>query len=433
MSKIALTPSATGTGVFTISSPATNTNRTLTLPDEAGTVLTSASSLASANLTGTVTVSGSNVGIGTSSPRVKLDLRSDAVIAAPTPLANAVTSGVFAIGDSVGSVVGLQLNGSSYDTYIQSRNMGAGSAAYNLLLQPLGGNVGIGTSSPSTQGLHILSSAGVGAISQPYAGLNIENSTGDPMMIMSGTSGGIIASMNNSQAATPLRIYTGQTERMRIDASGNVGIGTTPVASNVRVTTKSDNGGATFATTNTSGTAGYNAMSFYNNGSSYSYCGAISVSGTATSYTTASDYRLKTDAQPMTGASARVQALKPVNFEWISSGDRVDGFLAHEAQEVVPECVTGTKDAMRDEEYEVTAAVYEDIIIAAVLDEEGNELAAERTEQRLVTEAVMGTRSVPDYQGIDQSKLVPLLTAALQEALNKIEAMETRLAALEAV
>jgi hypothetical protein len=71
---------------------------------------------------------------------------------------------------------------------------------------------------------------------------------------------------------------------------------------------------------------------------------------------------------------------------------------------------------MRDEEYEVTAA--------ATYDEDGNELTA-------VTEAVMGTRSVPDYQGIDQSKLVPLLTAALQEALNKIDAMEIRLAALE--
>ena len=78
---------------------------------------------------------------------------------------------------------------------------------------------------------------------------------------------------------------------------------------------------------------------------------------------------------------------------------RVDGFLAHEAQAVVPECVTGTKDAMRDEEYEVTAAVYEDIIIAAVLDEEGNELEAERTEQRLVTEAVMGTRQCPRLSG----------------------------------
>jgi hypothetical protein len=73
----------------------------------------------------------------------------------------------------------------------------------------------------------------------------------------------------------------------------------------------------------------------------------------------------------MTGASDRVLALKPVNFEWISSGDRVDGFLAHEAQEIVPEAVTGTKDAMRDEEYEVTAAVE-----ATSYDEDGNELTA---------------------------------------------------------
>jgi hypothetical protein len=169
-------------------------------------------------------------------------------------------------------------------------------------------------------------------------------------------------------------------------------------------------------------------VAFYRDGTSV---GTISVTASATSYNTSSDYRLKTDAQPMTGASARVLALKPVNFAWIVDGSRVDGFLAHEAQAVVPECVTGTKDAMRDEEYEVTAAVYEDIIIAAVLDEEGNELEAERTEQRLVTEAVMGTRSVPDMQGIDQSKLVPLLTAALQEALTKIADMEIRLSALE--
>jgi hypothetical protein len=140
--------------------------------------------------------------------------------------------------------------------------------------------------------------------------------------------------------------------------------------------------------------------------------GSISVTGASTAYNTSSDYRLKTDAQPMTGASARVQALNPVNFEWIADGTRVDGFLAHEAQEVVPEAVHGTKDAMRDEEYEVTPAI---------LDHDGN----------VFTEAVMGTRSVPDYQGIDQSKLVPLLTAALQEALTKIDDMETRLAALE--
>jgi hypothetical protein len=231
---------------------------------------------------------------------------------------------------------------------------------------------------------------------------------------------------------------------MRIDSSGNVLVGTTDsVPYNNSAGSTADNGialGATgiissakyndnCAAFNRTGTDG-GIISFRKSGGN---CGSISVTASSTAYNTSSDYRLKTDAQPMTGASARVLALKPVNFEWITDGSRVDGFLAHEAQAIVPECVTGTKDAMRDEQYEVTAAVYEDIIIAAVLDEEGNELEAERTEQRLVTEAVMGTRSVPDMQGIDQSKLVPLLTAALQEALNKIEAMETRLAALEAV
>ena len=127
--------------------------------------------------------------------------------------------------------------------------------------------------------------------------------------------------------------------------------------------------------------------------------GTISVSTSATSYNTSSDYRLKTDVQPMTGATDRVKLLKPCNFEWISDGTRVDGFLAHEAQEVVPEAVLGTKDAMMDEEYEVTAAT----------DTEA---------------AVMGTRSVPDMQGIDQSKLVPLLTATIQELIARIEALE---------
>ena len=75
------------------------------------------------------------------------------------------------------------------------------------------------------------------------------------------------------------------------------------------------------------------------------------------------------------------------------------------------EAVTKTKDAMMTEEYEVTPAVIDD--------------------GKVVTEAVMGTREVPDYQGIDQSKLVPLLTAALQEAITKIEDLETRIQVLE--
>ena len=132
--------------------------------------------------------------------------------------------------------------------------------------------------------------------------------------------------------------------------------------------------------------------------------GSISTSTSSTSYNVNSDYRLKENVTPMSGATAQTKLLKPCNFDWIIGGN-VNGFLAHELAEVVPEAVTGTKDAMKDEEYEVTPAV---------VDDEGNETTA----------AVMGTRSVPDMQGIDQSKLVPLLTATIQELISRIEALE---------
>jgi hypothetical protein len=115
--------------------------------------------------------------------------------------------------------------------------------------------------------------------------------------------------------------------------------------------------------------------------------GTISVTTTATTYNTSSDYRLKENVTPVPNGITRLLQLKPSRFNFIADPDRtVDGFLAHEAQAVVPECVTGEKNAV---------------------DEDGN----------------------PVFQGIDQSKLVPLLTAALQEAVAKIEALETRLSA----
>jgi hypothetical protein len=225
-----------------------------------------------------------------------------------------------------------------------------------------------------------------------------------------------------------LAFSTAGSEAARIDSSGRLILGATNTSAGSMYFVP-DSGGGYFVK-HTNSTNSRAVFEMFINGSNV---GAINTSGSSTQYLTSSDYRLKEDLQLMSGASERVLALKPVNFAWISTGDRVDGFLAHELAEVVPEAVSKIKDAMRDEEYEVTAAVYEDIIIAAVLDEEGNELEAERTEQRLVTEAVMGTRSVPDMQGIDQSKLVPLLTAALQEALTEISALKVRVAALEAV
>ena len=274
------------------------------------------------------------------------------------------------------------------------------------------GNVGIGTSSPSTKLSVLANSAnGIELAQDPDGGTN----SGRLFFTTSGGSNSIRSTSGALQFSTGATAGSSSgTERMRIDSSGNVLVGTaslidTGVENSIQVlgstsaalwtmVTKSHSRGRVHYHTSSSGIS-----DFFITGSTA--VGSISQNASSTTYATSSDYRLKTDAQPMTNATARVLALNPVNFEWIVDGTRVDGFLAHEAQEVVPEAVTGTKDAMRDEEYEVTPAV---------LDDDGNETTA----------AVMGTRSVPDMQGIDQSKMVPLLVAALQEALARITALE---------
>jgi hypothetical protein len=115
--------------------------------------------------------------------------------------------------------------------------------------------------------------------------------------------------------------------------------------------------------------------------------GSITTRVNLTAYNTSSDYRIKENIQPLTGAIDRINQLQVRRFNFINDPDyTVDGFIAHEAQAVVPECVTGEKDA---------------------INEDGS----------------------IKPQGIDQSKLVPLLTAALQEAVAKIESLEARLTA----
>ena len=162
-----------------------------------------------------------------------------------------------------------------------------------------------------------------------------------------------------------------------------------------------------YSSGNTTGTS--TQYQFYNpNG----VVGSISTNGSATTFNTSSDYRLKENVVTEWDATTRLKQLKPSRFNFIADADTtVDGFLAHEAQAVVPECVTGLKDAMKDEEYEVSAAV------EATYDDDGNELTA-------AVEAVMATRSVPDYQGIDQSKLVPLLVKTIQELESRITTLE---------
>jgi len=357
----------------------------------------------------------------------------------------------------------IKFAGNQQDMYIMSfnnstqasRRLGfflgsvAGDAAADERLSILGnGNVGIGTSSPASP-----TGFGTGGI------LHLKGSTGnDASIVLEGLSGsGGRQEIGVSGGA--LQFYRGaatgsMTSSMSIDSSGNIFMGSFN-ASGGSVGVKFDIGGGTSETeiqTSVNGTATRTHYAFRNDNGEV---GKITTNGTATAYNTSSDYRLKTAVEYDWDATSRLKQLKPARFEWVADGDDavpVDGFLAHEAQDVVPEAITGTKDAMRDEEYTVSAATG-DIYTPAVeatYDDDGVELTAaidevihstdvkrpkelaEGQQWRETTAAVMGTRSVPDYQGIDQSKLTPLLTKALIEAVEKIEQLEARIAALEA-
>ena len=134
--------------------------------------------------------------------------------------------------------------------------------------------------------------------------------------------------------------------------------------------------------------------------------GAISQNAIATvNYGTASDYRLKENITPMVGALDKVAQLKPVTYKWKDSGEESQGFIAHELQSVLSDCVVGEKDATKQEQYEITPAVK---------DEQGN----------ILTPAEMGTRTVPVYQMVDTSFLVATLTAAIQELSAQVTSLQ---------
>jgi hypothetical protein len=121
-------------------------------------------------------------------------------------------------------------------------------------------------------------------------------------------------------------------------------------------------------------------------------------SDSSTSFNTSSDYRLKENQVAISDGITRLKTLKPYKFNFKGQSEAVDGFFAHEVSPAVPEAITGTKDETYTKDFDSL-----------------NMKAGD-----------------PKYQQIDQSKLVPLLTAALQEAITKIETLETKVAALEA-
>ena len=204
------------------------------------------------------------------------------------------------------------------------------------------------------------------------------------LLIGTGGDRAILTAQTTAGATTAMAFNTGSAERMRITDDGSVLIGTTSNQGVGGVSIDPNLSSLNTLTTIVNNTSVSNAemQTFRHSGSQV---GSITLNGsTGTNFNTTSDYRLKENIVEMTGALDRVSQLKPSRFNFIAKADKtVDGFLAHEVQEIVPEAITGVKDAV---------------------DEKGN----------------------PKYQGIDQSKLVPLLVGAIQELKKEIEILKNK-------
>jgi hypothetical protein len=178
------------------------------------------------------------------------------------------------------------------------------------------------------------------------------------------------------------------TEQVRVNSAGEFFIQCTGIdvdRPNVAGGTLKQTNGNTKVRVTGDGTA---AFQFYSPTGGTSTVGAISANAASTTYATTSDYRLKEKIAPMTGALAKIALLKPVTYKWKSNGANGQGFIAHELQEVSPDCVTGEKDAVRED-------------------------------------------GVPIYQGVDTSFLVATLTAAIQEQQALITQLQADVAALK--
>jgi hypothetical protein len=198
----------------------------------------------------------------------------------------------------------------------------------------------------------------------------------------------------NATSTQALAITKDGTERLRIDSNGRLLIGaTSAISAGVRLGVNFTGGGTEYGMTLNAETLNTGTQWIeFTSGSvgSTTARGSIDWSGTAVRFNTSSDYRLKENIVEISDGIERLKQLKPSKFNFIEYPDKtVDGFIAHEVHDIIPEAVSGEKDAV---------------------DADGK----------------------PIYQGIDQSKIVPLLTAALKEAIAKIETLESKVTALEA-
>ena len=321
-----------------------------------------------------------NVGIGTTSPSFTSAGRTVLSI-------NGSTDSVWTL--NYGGTAGLYAQASTTDGKLYTTGslpllLGTGSAERMRI--DSSGNVGIGTTTTTpTNGKALI------IYEATYPRLTLRNSTtGQASADGYGLVGvGNDLYVENAEAGN-LAFTTSNTERMRIDSSGNLLIGTTSVIQSGKLSVSgiisAQNSGASYSANQVNATGD---QFYFRTSSGANLAGYITCpSATTTQYLSISDYRLKENIAPIMGALNKISMLKPVTYTWKVDGTEGQGFIAHELQEVIPDCVSEKKDAV---------------------DENGN----------------------PKYQGVDTSFLVATLTAAIQEQQAIIEDLKARIETLE--
>jgi hypothetical protein len=281
-----------------------------------------------------------------------------------------------------------------------STTLGLSTAGTNALYVDASQNVGIGTTSPigvTGTKLDVRGSITAGASSAGRASLEQGSSTNSgyvafwnsDLTVRQGyvgyatlAGGGQLNLVTDT--ANAIAFNVNGTERARIDTSGNLLVGTTSQIQSGKIsfvgTCSGQSSTASFSA-NQTGTSG--DQFYFRTSSGATLAGYITCpTASTTSYVSVSDYRLKENVIPINNGLTTISALKPVKYDWLTDKAQGEGFIAHELAEFIPMAVTGEKDAV---------------------DADGK----------------------PQYQGVDYSKIVVHLVAALQELKAEFDAYKT--------
>jgi hypothetical protein len=330
--------------------------------------------LSFATQNGTITermriTSGGDVGIGTSTPNIYgfggtgrfLTVLNPSGYAVANIISNGTSGGGIAIGNETIRRAAIEaLNGSDLAIYTNGTN--SGSTVTERMRITSGGNVGIGTTTVRNNGAN-QTAIQITGLDYPLFSIN-GTSTGIGLNIGTGSVGGYIGTYTNH----PFTFATNDTERMRITSGGNVCIGSSSASGRLHI---EDSGAGNTGLWINNNTFGHLFQRFSYQGS---VVGSISYNGSNTVYATTSDYRLKEDLRDFNGLSL-VNNIDVYDYKWKSSDSRSYGVMAHELQNVLPDAVIGEKDG-------------------------------------------------EDMQGVDYSKIVPVLVKAIQELTAKVEQLE---------